>query len=207
MNIKQRISEIIPDIKEKKQKVKRTFEISPKALEERRLLTAFLLDKKEELIHERNIRRDKIERDTIELRGGKSISRLQIRLLVTSLNQDYDAAFPNENPFFKHMFRLHPKLMGLDYNKYKKPRLAGRLLKRLTYDRFEIEVLPTLLVFAVIDGMWITKCYKHLTREGIETLIRFRDEANEMMKDFKDGQWYEFYAQFEKIYRKQLRLF
>lgn len=207
MSIEQRILEIIPEIKEKQQKVKRAYEISPEALEERQLLTAFILDKKEELIHERNARIAKIENETIEFIGGKSISRLQIRLLVTSLHQDYDAVFPNDNPFFKHMFRLHPKLQGLDYNKYKKPRLAGRLLKRLTYDRFGIDVLSPLLVFAMIDGIWITKCYKHLTKEGLETLIGFRNDANDMMKDFKDGQWYDFYAAFEEKYRKQPRLF
>ena len=196
------------DVSENKNvKRKRTIEISPEAQEERRLLTAFLLDKKEELIKEKNERIYKIERVKIELRGGKSVTRLEIRLLITSIMQEYDAAFPNSNPFFKHMFRLHPKLMGLDYNSYSKPRLAGKLLKLLTYDRFGIEVLPALLVFARIDGFWITKCYKHLTEDGLAHLLKFRDDANEMMAKFKDGQWYEFYAQYEVTYRKQQRLF
>jgi len=190
---------------EKKVPSKRNIEISPEAREERRLLTAFLLDKKEELIKERNDRLHKIEIERIPLRGGKTISRLEIRLLVTSMMQDYDAAFPNTNPFFKNMFRLHPKLMGLDYNSYKKPRLAGKLLKLLTYDRFDIEILPALLVFARIDNTWITKCYRHLTEDGLDRFLKFRDQANELMKDFKDGEWYDFYAKFEQLYRRQLR--
>ncbi|MFT3703097.1 MAG: P63C domain-containing protein [Agriterribacter sp.] len=188
-------------------KTKRPIEISTEAVEERRLLTAFLLDKKEELIRERAERQKKIETERIELRNGKTISRLEIIQFVTALIQSYPSVFPNDNPFFKNMFRLHPKLMGLDYTNYKKPRLAGKLLKFLTYDRFGIEVLPALVVFAMVDGFWITKCYRHLTEDGIKKFIQFRDQANEMMNGYKDGEWYEFSLAFSEKYRRQTHLF
>jgi hypothetical protein len=35
-----------------------------------------------------------------------------------------------------------------------------------------------------------------LTPAGIEQLIRFRNEANAMMDDYKDGEWYEFIKAF-----------
>jgi len=193
--------------KAKSVKQKKSVEISPEAAEERRLLSAFLLDKTAELTKERNERKQKIEAANIELRSGKSVSILGIRTIITALMQNYPSIFPNDNPFFKNMFRLHPKLMGKDYKKYAKPRLAGRLLTALTYDLFEIEVLPALIVFAMPDGVWRTKCYKHLTQEGIDKLIKFRNQANKMMKKYEDGQWYEFYAAFCEKYKGQRRLF
>ncbi len=192
---------------EKPIKIKKSVEISPEAKEERRLLTAFLLDQTEELIKERNARKQKIEAEKIQLRGGKVISQLEIKKFITSLLQNYPSIFPNNNPFFKHMFRLHPSLKGQDHTIYRKSRLAGVLLTRLTYDRFRIIVLPALRVLAMPDGIRITKCYKYLTQTGIELLIQYRNEANKMMKKYADGQWYEFYAEFCKKYKGQPRLF
>lgn len=198
---------------EKPKLKKSSFEISQEALEQRRLLEAFLLDKKEELIKERNKRQKKFEEDVIELRGGQKISRLKIRKFVQSLPRIYSAVFPNENPFFTHMFRLHPRLAGHDPKEYYKPYLAGKLLKKLTYERFNTEfsqeVLSTLVVLAMPDGVRLFKCHEFLTPDGLIEFKRFRDEANEMMKDFKDGQWYDFMKEYSAKYKQvfQPRLF
>ena len=185
-------------------KPRKVIEISEEAKEERRLLEAFLLDKKDELIKEQNRRRKQIEEEKIELRNGKIISRLGTKQFVTSLKQFYDAVFPNSNPFFKNMFRLHPYLYSYDPNEYIKPPLAGRLLKHLTYDRFNIEfstdVLPALRVLAMPDGVRLDKFYFYLTPKGVEYLIQFRDQANEMMKNFSDSKWYEFNFEYCKKY-------
>lgn len=192
---------------EKSIKAKKIVEISPEAAEERRLLQAFLLHQTEELRKQRNERKQKIEEASIELRNGKFISRREIKEYVTSLMQDYPSIFPNDNPFFTNMFRLHPKLKGFNPHEYKKPRLAGRLLKKLTYDLFEIDVLPALIVFAMPDGIRLAKCYRYLTQPGIDKLIQFRDQANKLMEKYNDGEWHEFYAKFSEVYRKQPRLF
>jgi hypothetical protein len=186
-------------------KPKIIYEISEEALEERRLLTAFLLDKKEELIRERNKRKEKIEAETIALRSGQLITRLQIIQFVTSLKHDYFAIFPNTNAFFKNMFRLHPKLYGLDYKKFEKPYLAGKLLKQLTYDRFKTElsteVLAALIVLAMPDGTRLYKCHQFLTTEGTKHLIRFRNDANDMMENYADLKWYDFKKEYSAKYK------
>lgn len=190
---------------DKTPKQKRDFEISPEAQEERRLLEAFLLDKKEELIQERNKRKQHVESEKIELRSGRIISRLEIKQFVTSLKQPYTARFPNDNPFFKNMFRLHPKLINRDPNKFEKPYLAGRLLKQLTYDRFRIEfsieVLPTLIVLAMPGGVRLYKCHEFLTPDGAVHFTRFISEANEMMEKFDDLQWYAFKKEYSSKYK------
>jgi hypothetical protein len=181
-------------------------EISPEAQVERLLLTSFLLDQKEELIKERNRRQRQIDQEQIELRSGKTVSIAGIREYVTALKRAYSAIFPNDNPFFANMFRLHPKLMTCDPKKYEKPFLAGRLLTKLTYNRFHTEfsqeVLGALVVLAMPDGVRIYKCHEFLTPAGVEHLIRFRDEANQMMEKYEDGQWYEFLRDFSAKYKQ-----
>src|SRR5258705_5137823 len=205
MKKKQKTDVAIENSKEST-KLKRSVEISEEALEERRLLTAFLLDKKEELIKERNRRKKQLDEETIELRGGKTISRLGVRQFVQSLKRDYTAIFPNTNPFFKNMFRLHPKLKGYNPNKYEKPYLAGKLLKKLTYNRFNTdfsqEVLPALIVFAMPDGIRLFKCHEFLTPAGVEEIMKFRNEANEMMDKYKKGNWYEFLKAFSAKHKQ-----
>lgn len=190
---------------DKPSKPKRNFEISEESQEERRLLTAFLLDQRNELIEEQNRRKQQIESEKIELRSGKIITRSEIKQFVTSLKQPYTARFPNDNPFFKNMFRLHPKLINHDPNKYEKPYLAGRLLKQLTYDRFRVEfsteVLPTLIVLAMPGGVRLYKCHEFLTADGTVHFTRFIDEANEMMEKYKDLQWYDFKKEYCSTYR------
>ena len=58
-------------INSKPLKQRKQQEISPEEKEERRLLTAYLLDKKEELVKERNERQKRIAETEIELRSGK----------------------------------------------------------------------------------------------------------------------------------------
>jgi hypothetical protein len=186
-------------------KTKRSFEISEEAQENRRLLEAFLLNKVEELTVQRNLRQRQIEHEEIELRGGKVITRSQIIQFVTASKRVYSAIFPNENRFFANMFRLHPKLIDHDPQKYEKPYLAGKLLKLLTYDRFKIEfsaeVLPTLVVFAMPGGIRLFKCHEFLTDDGVKHMIRFRDDANKMMDKYGDLQWYDFIKEYSREYK------
>lgn len=198
---------------QKKKVLKRDVEISDEALEKRRLLEAFLLDKKEELLKADKERRERIEKEIIQLRGGISITREQITQFVQSSKRIYSAVFPNTDRFFQNMFRLHPKLQGYDPNKYEKPFLAGILLKKLTYDRFTTEfsqdVLSALIVFAMPGGVRIHKCHEYLTDDGVKELKRFRDDANLLMDKYDDGQWYEFYKKFTELYKQtfQPRMF
>jgi hypothetical protein len=117
------------------------------------------LIKIEELIQERDRRKKQIEEEEIKLRSGKVVSRLGIKQFVQSIKHGYSTIFPNENPFFKNIFCLHPKLAGRNPHKYGKPYLAGKLLKKLTYNRFSTdfsqEVLAALIVFAMPDGLRI----------------------------------------------------
>jgi len=188
--------EQLQDKKKKPVKRKRDLEISEEAKETRRLLAAFLLDQTEELKKERNRRKRKAEQAAIELRGGNVITLQGIKKYVTAFKRRYKAILPNTDPFFSHVFRLHPKLYGLDPRKYTKPYLAGKLLKKLLYDRFTVEfgadVLPALIVFAMPDGVRLYKCHEFLTDSGVVEIERFRDEANGMMKNYKDLNWYEF---------------
>ncbi|HMH32141.1 MAG TPA: P63C domain-containing protein [Puia sp.] len=185
---------------------KKIVEISPESAEERRLLTDFLLDDVEQLTKERNRRKEQFEEEPFELRGGTVVTRLGIKLFVQSLKRPYTAIFPNKNRFFKNMFRLHPHLMKHDYEKYEKPYLAGKLLKKLTYDRFSTdfsqEVLATLIVFAMPDGIRLFKCHEFLTKDGVKAITKFRNQANRMMDKYKDGQWYEFLKEFSEKYKK-----
>lgn len=186
-------------------KPKKKVEISEEAKEERRLLETFLLHETEKLTTERNKRLKQIEEEEIELRGGKIISRLQIKQFVTSIKRVYSAIFPNDNPFFSNMFRLHPQLINYNPNEYEKPYLAGKLLKQLTYDRFAVEysteVLPALIVFAIPDGIRLFKCHEFLTSLGVKEMIRFRDESNKMMEKYKDLEWYKFKKEYSTEYK------
>ena len=198
---------------DKPSKPKRSYEISLESQEERQLLVAFLLDQRNELIQEQKERRQQIESEKIELRSGRIISRLEIKQFVTSLKQPYTARFPNDNPFFTHMFRLHPKLIKYDPNKFEKPYLAGKLLKQLTYDRFRnefsTEVLPTLIVLAMPGGVRLYKCHEFLTPEGTVHFTRFIEEANKMMEKYRDLQWYDVKKEYSSKYKLpfQPRLF
>jgi hypothetical protein len=177
-------------------KVRSVPEISIEDAEKRRLLAALLLDQTNELTKERHERQLRIARERIDLRSGASISRQGITDFVIGLRQDYDSAFPNSNPFFKNIFRLHPALVGQDPDSYIKHPLCGKLLKHLTYDRFKIEfssdVLPELRVFAMPDGIRVDKFYKYLTPKGFACLKEFRDQANSLMSNFDNLQWYRF---------------
>lgn len=182
-------------------KGKKVTEISEEALEERLLLSGLLFKKTEDLAKEALDRKKKREEEEFELHSGKKISIRAINDFVTAHRQPYSAKFPNDNPFFKNMFRLHPALYGLDPNNYIKPPLAGKLLKHLTYDRFGVEILPALVVLAMPDGIKIDKCHQYLTPKGVEKFIQYRNEANDMMGKFADLQWYEFNFEYCKRYK------
>ncbi len=184
------------------EKTRKIDEISPEAKEERRLLSKFLLDNTEELTKERNERKEKAEKDKIELNSGDFISLYEIKQFITANKPPYVARFPNDNPFFKNMFRLHPHLAGQDPNKFQKKRLAGRLLKKLTYDTFPIEVLPALRVLAMPGGIRLHKCHEFLTERGVEHLLKSRDISNIMMEKYNDLEWYEFDKEFSSKNKK-----
>ena len=180
---------------------KKPIEISPEAKEERLLLSGLLIQQTEDLAKAALKRKREIEEREIELNSGKIISIKQINHFVTAHRRAYTAIFPNENPFFKNMFRLHPSLFGLNPNEYVKPPLVGKLLKHLTYDRFDVEILSALRVLAMPDGIGLDKCHQYLTPKGVENFIQYRDQANEMMGKFDDLKWYEFNSEYSKKYK------
>lgn len=180
----------------KTSKSKRSIEITPESREERRLLEAFLLKEKESLIDADKKRKKKILEEEIELRSGQIITRKEIQQFVQAQKELYDSVFPNTNPFFKNMFRLHPKLIGRNPLDYFKPPIAGKLLKHLTYERFNVEfstdVLPALRILAMPGNIRLDKFYWYLTPDALDHFKRFRDEANEMMEKYDALKWYEF---------------
>ena len=114
----------------------------------------------------------------------------------------YDPQFPNDNPYFKEMYRL-AGWVNLNPNDYVKPPLAKQYLVETIYYRFHKEILPTLKSKA-IPGKH--KLFQLLTDDGLVKLRQFRDESVEMMKEFEAGKIYEFRLAYAKRYGTDVQL-
>ena len=176
---------------------KKNQEISDEALEERLLLSGFLVKRTDELTKEAERRKKEREEEQFELLSGKKISIKQIKDFVTAIRQPYTPQFPNSVPFFKEMY----KLLGWsdkDPNEYIKPTIVGNYLNELIYDRFDRDVLPALQVLAMPDGIRIAKFFQFLNEEGLVKLQQYRDEAIALMKECNT--WYEFRKKYGENY-------
>ena len=92
--------------------------------------------------------------------------------------------FPNNNPFFKLMYKLN-RWNNLDPNDFTKPPICAIWIKQYIYDRFDREVLPTLLAKEnpIISGyVKKYKLFQFLNDEGLLLLEGYINDAIEIMK-------------------------
>lgn len=177
-------------------KTKRNFEISREAQEDRMLLSGLLIERTENLVKEAAERNKKIREEIIEFHSGIKISLNQIHKLITATIQRCDPLFPNHVQFFSEMYRLlgwHDR----NPNEYYKDPIIGYFINELIYRRFPKDVIPALRALAVPGGVRMYKFYHFLNPDAQKEVIRFRDEAIQMMK--KHGNWKDFRKQYASI--------
>lgn len=135
----------------------------------------------------------------VELGDGRSFTIRELRSPVVTIREAYVALFPNDVRFFFHVYRL----CGIDRDEkiYRKPYIVSQIMRRIIYTRFSAEVLPTLEHLNPISrgGFRQYKLSQYLDKDGKKMLIKFRDEAIEMMETYPYGEWYRF----EKDYAKK----
>ena len=136
-------------------------------------------------------RKERIESQKIIINGFEtSVKEMRDYLVANAL--PYSPMFPNDNPFFKEIYRLN-KWTDRDPNEWIKPLQVPNWINLLIYNRFPPGVLPALQVLnQYIPGMCI-RGYKHfqfLNEEGQRQVEKFRDEAIAVME--KCDTWHEF---------------
>ncbi|RFS20078.1 hypothetical protein DVR12_20375 [Chitinophaga silvatica] len=136
-------------------------------------------------------------KEVIELQGGEKTSLEELEAEITALRQPYEPVFSNENPFFKNIFRLRG-WTDKNPNNYAKPSVVAKIVITLIYLRFKKEVLPFLRKHAMPDGNRHAKFFQHLTPKGLESLKKFRDDANAMMERYDN--WYDFLKDYCRTY-------
>jgi hypothetical protein len=185
---------------EPKEKKQRQPEVTPESLEERQQMLDFAGSSADELAAKSKQLKKERRGAEIELRSGEIIPYI-VYISVNSL-QEYFALFPNSNPYFSEMFRLAGWTLW-DPNKYIKPLEAKQYLIETIYYRFHKEMVPALKEKAVPGKH---KLFQLLNNEGLEKMKQFRDEAVEMMRDFEDGQIYEFRFAYAQKYKTAMQL-
>ncbi|QIX61877.1 hypothetical protein HER32_12060 [Hymenobacter sp. BT18] len=119
----------------------------------------------------------------------------------------YAPLFPNEVPFFAEIFRLNG-WGHLDPTDYHKPKIVSTWVKELIYNRFAVEVRPTLEAVNPLtpSGFRQYKHFEYLDKAGRDKVVQFRDEAIDAMG--KCTTWYEFRQLMHKLHGVpyQLRL-
>lgn len=181
-------------------------ELTPEQQEER-LLTSGMLFRQTEQLNEEEVKkkrkrqREIFESRIIEFSDGRTSTIKQILSLVVGLRQAYESLFDNTTDFFPQTYRVYG-IVG-DPRKYIKPYKVSRIVRRLIYARFQIEVLPALeLLNPILGGFRRYKLSQYLNSDGKKMIIQFRKDAEEMMKGYGDLDWYSF----EKAYCKKYNL-
>lgn len=178
-------------------------EISEEQRQERLFLTGLILEKTDGLIKAHKARKKKKDEEIIELYSGRRITH---KAYVSSKRRPYFAEFPNDNGFFFQIFRIN--FPHLDYKKYRKPPVVGEILKQIVYGRFPLEVYHILDVLNPIlpGGTRKYKLFQNLNNDGLTLLRQFRDEAEQLMKEFEYGQWYAFRKELLRKYKVPMQL-
>lgn len=166
-------------------------ELTEEAKQERAFLTGLLIKQTDNLAEEAAKRRKRIEEREIELCSGKTISIAQIKSIITAIRQAYDAVFPNNNPYYKEIYRLNG-WSHLDPNEYIKPAIVGKWTIEMLYNRLGKDVFPALSALnpALPNGIRLHKCFQFLTDEGRKKLEDVRDETIKLMQRCQT--WHEF---------------
>ena len=184
--LKKKVVSQAPSPQPKKQR-----ELTPEQRSERQAQVNFLLQVSREELEQAQQREERKRAEVIELLGGVKTSLREIDALITAKRRPYAPLFPNTISFWSEIFRLN-MWDHRDPAAYEKPAIVGIWVCELIYDRFVKEVLPALrqLNPSVYNGFRNYKHFQFLTEEGQSSLIRFRDEAIELMKNCVN--WYEF---------------
>lgn len=137
------------------------------------------------------LRKDQKAAEIVELLGGTITTRGALEALVTPSPSPYVALFPNTLPFWEQIFKLND-WNELDPAKFVKPRIVGRWVCELIYNRFRKEVLPAIrkLNPFLTKGFRLRKHFQYLTPEAKAMLIQYRDEAVALM--LTSSNWTEF---------------
>lgn len=171
--------------------LKKQRELTPEQRIEREEQANFLLQVSRQDLEQVQQREERKKAEIIELLGGAKTSLREIDALITVKRRPYVSLFPNSIPFWSEIFRLNAWIHR-DPTSFEKPAIVGVWVCELIYDRFIKEVLPTLrqLNPSVYNGFRTHKHFQFLTEEGQNSLIRFRDEAVDLMSTCAN--WYEF---------------
>jgi len=154
--------------------------------------------------------KNKIERDNEKIKfiGGAEFSLNEIKNLIIPFPQGYDPLFPNEIPFYTHMYRLN-NWDDLNPHDFIKPVCVAGWTDALIYKRFPKEVLPAIQVLnsTVMGFIRLHKHYQYLTEDGLLMAIKYRDESIEVMK--RCNSWHEFRSEMTKhgvpyVYQKNM---
>lgn len=162
-------------------------ELSEEAIHERAFLTGLFKQQADEIAKEAQKRKKRREDELIELRSGEKISISSIKSIITAIRQVYEAVFPNDIPFYKHIYRLNG-WTHLDPNKFVKPAIVGTWTIEMLYARLGKDIFPALSALnpALPSGIRLHKCFQFLTAEGRKKLEQYRDETIKLMEKCDD---------------------
>lgn len=172
--------------------------LTPEDIIDRELEKLELFKETEDLIKKELERKERERKEEFQLRSGEFRTFESYR--VTQDPQPYIAMFGRDIPFFKHMFRLADIDHMWDPNSFGKPPVAGVLLNEFIYRRFGKGIIPILRAKAMPGGERRYKFSQFLNTEDKLKILRFRDEAIEMMKQFGRGQLYEMRREYARKY-------
>lgn len=177
----------------------RHVEISPAEKLERSLLSGLLLRQTEDLHQQKLEGRKRRDQEVIELLGGGTTSLGALKALIAAKRQPYEPRFPRSVPFFSEMYRLNA-WHHLDPADYHKPPEVGAWINELIYNRFSLEVLPTLRQFnpKKAGGGRRYKHFQFLNAQGQAELEQYRDEAIALMHTC--ATWYAFRVRLFEVY-------
>ncbi|MFN8290265.1 MAG: P63C domain-containing protein [Chitinophagaceae bacterium] len=164
---------------------------SPK-VENKQLLIDLLTRESDQFAQESQLLRKKRESEKINFIGGAEFSIKDIQDIVMANAQRYRPMFPNDNPFFKEMYRLNG-WTDRDPNEWIKPLPVPNWINEIIYGRFSKDVLPAIQILnPFLPGMCIRgfKNFQFLNEEGQNLVLQYRDQAVEVME--KCQTWHEF---------------
>lgn len=199
-------------INQKNLDIPKKVEISDESRQEREFIGGMLFAQTEGLVKlEKELKKAR-NATVIELGNGekKTVAELNMGRFVTSTIQPYLPKFPNSNSFFAESFRILG-IVDRNPNEYIKPKQCREFLLRYIYGRFEKETFLSLIALNpyVFGQGRSCKLFQHLVAEGQAEVEKFRDQAIDMAKKFKDGDYYGFAQAMHSTYGVpyQTRLF
>lgn len=147
------------------------------------------------------------EYEKITLLSGAEISLFEIRRirqLIADELQGHGRTFRNE--YFENIYRLFGWQIPSGGIQMKDRPIIALYTNAIIYARFPKNVLPMLQHLNVVGAMGIRehKHYQWLTPEGRAEVLKFIDEAVEMMTACTT--WYEFRIKYSKKYRLSFQL-